>query len=152
MLGQFARNNLTFLGLEERHQAELFRRSADSVPGDPHAVGRAEFRSRFVLGELFGREDIFAIRLVVFGSLVVVVDVDNQLSVDRNRIVSLVVEIKPTTEAARRRLVRQIENSVGPNRRHARGSLRVFGHVERPNRFRLLKTDRLATTGECDRQ
>lgn len=65
MLGQFTRNDLPFRWLKERHKTELFRRSTDGVPRNPHAVGRPKLRARLMLGELLGREHIFAIGLIV---------------------------------------------------------------------------------------
>jgi hypothetical protein len=112
-----AHHHVALLGHEADDQAEDLLRPAGIVPGDPHAVGMAEFRLAVVLRKLLLGEHELAIRFDVVGVATRFVErIDDQRPRDLDRLALLVVvEHQAPAEPALGRLVRLVEHGVGPH-------------------------------------
>lgn len=97
-----------------------------------------------MLRELLGCEHELAIRRALSALLGVgvVVAVDHQLALDRNRFVLGVIEVDPGPEAAGGGLAELTDHIVGPEDDHA-----LRGAVFRLDRFRLEPLQRIADCG-----
>jgi len=112
-----AHDHVALLGHEADDQAEYLLRPVGIVPGNPHAVGVAEFRLAVVLRKLLLGEHVLAIRFDVVGVTPRFVErIDQQRPLDLDRLVLLVVvEHQAPAEPALGRLVRLVEHGVGPH-------------------------------------
>lgn len=114
--GVISDDDLSVGCFENRQHADGFLSTADLVPGYPDAVRVAELGRAMVFLELFGGDDVFAVRLWLAFLLLVVVGVDRQLASDRHGLMFGIVEVQAAAESARGAAVGAVDNGLAPDR------------------------------------
>jgi hypothetical protein len=117
----------TLFRFKSRDQTDFFLRAADFVPRQPNAIGSAELRRRFLLCQLFGRNDVpTRRRRLVWLAVGLVERVHDQLAIDPHGVFRILFEEhQSAAEAALRRLPGGIEHRVGPGGDQAHRSFRI---------------------------
>ena len=129
----------TILGLEGRNQHDLLLHTGSRVPWDPNAVGGPQLAFGKVGGELLGRKAEPLVsrfdRRTIVAAVGIVEPVNGQLTLDRNGLALLVVEVQPSAKSSGRWFALFGEDIVGPSDIDALGNLVVFLFKERPTRI-----------------
>ncbi len=87
LFGLLAHHYAAFIGCEAGNHADLFFRSSCFVPGQPYAVGMAQFRFAVMRGELVFGKHVFTIGLgVVWIAVGFIKNINGQRAVDFYRL------------------------------------------------------------------
>ena len=137
---------------ETGNQSDLSLASPDLAPRKPEAIAVPQIGLAVVALQLLRQEDVLPLGHTVIGVVDLRVErVDNELSVNDNRLVLLVaVKEKPSAEPSHSPLTILVEHRVGPHASHAGRPLKLIAAFE--PRGLLLQFEFCAAAQHADQQ